>query len=85
MIPFTNQFTFEVEPEVDDDIVFTVQSCAHENLRSNFKKNHIQAVNFYIGFKKAIRAAEVFDKNRRFQSFSRRRQNCWAKLYNDGH
>lgn len=85
MIPFTNQFHFEVEAEADDDIVLTVQSCAHEHLKSNFKKNYIGAVNFYIGFKKALREAEVFDKVRRFTSFSKRRQNCWAKLYNDGH
>ena len=84
MVPFTRNFKFDIETQTDKDVVMTTQTFQHESLKINFKKNYLGAVNFYAGFQRALTDAEVYEHNRRFDSFSRRRKNCWALPYNDG-
>mgnify|MGYP006372071135 CR=1 FL=1 len=67
MVPFTNQFLCNCIFEDDDDMYFEISSCTHENIKVNLKKDYVGGLNFYIGTKRAIKAAGYFNsKSNRF-------------------
>ena len=84
MVPFTNQFTFDLRFQ-QRNIYFTASSFVNESFRVNFSHDYMRAINFYIGVKRALAAQNLYDNlTHRFSSFSQKRKNCFAKLYNDG-
>lgn len=45
--------------------------------------NYMAGINLFVGLKQALKESDLFDPHR-FNSFSRARIDCEAKLYNDG-
>ena len=85
MLLFTNQFTYDLILGKTNDVIFKARSFANEKFSTNFGHQYIKAINLYLGVKKALEMSELINsKKNRFLSFSKRRKNCSAKLYNDG-
>lgn len=60
MVPFTNQFTFDIKIQ-QKNIIFTASSFANESFTVNFYNHHMRAINLFIGVRRALTAQALYD------------------------